>query len=211
MAERLGMDPSHILDVFGSIEVGAIAYSDEEAGGYLFHPHIVPEVLTDNETPARDGARDGARGGARDGLLAVTSLARTGFPAVRYVSGDLVAGFRRFETKYGQAWGYQRHLGRRGNELKHGEMLSVHAVAVALAQAAPGVAWDVERVGLEVLIRLDSRGYSPTTANAVRAAIRDAHPSVDRMIRSGLVGDIQVEPVSFSRAAPKRRIPAGAQ
>jgi phenylacetate-coenzyme A ligase PaaK-like adenylate-forming protein len=196
IAERLGMDPIHILDVLGSIEVGAIAYSDIRAGGYVFHRHIIPEVFDDSGAPAQTGQ------------LAVTSLARTGFPAVRYVSGDIVSGFRRFETEHGPRWGYERHLGRRGNELKHGEMLSVHAIAVALAKAAPGAAWSVRRSGLEVVIEIDRLSYSIATANAVRAEIRNSHPDVDTMIRSGLVGDIQVEPVSFTGATAKRRMPA---
>lgn len=195
MAERIGMDPRHILDVFGSIEVGAIAYSDDAAGGYLFHDHIVPEVIAPSEA-----------GPADRWLLVLTSLERAGFPAVRYVSGDLVAGLRRFATPDGPRWGYDVHCGREGAELKHGEMLSLHAVAVAIAGAAPGVAWEIRRSGMEVVVGLDEVAYSVETADAVRAAIRAAHPSVDTMIRSGLVGDITVRPVSFTLARPKRTV-----
>ena len=188
MAERIGMPASDIMDVFGSIEVGAIAYSDEGTGAYLFHDHIIPEEI--------------------DGLLAVTSLTRSGFPAVRYVSGDRVAGLGRYDTADGVRWGYDHHLGREGNELKHGEMLSLHLVAVAMAEAAPGVAWDVRRRGLEVVIGVDRNAFSPAQADAIRAAIRAAHPDVDQMIRSGLVVDIDVEPVPMDKLGPKRTLNA---
>ena len=194
MADRIGLDPRHILDVFGSIEVGAIAHSDTLVGAYLFHAHIIPEVIRPNA-----GADD-------RGLLVLTSLERDGFPVVRYVSGDLVAELRRFDLPDGPRWGYTRHLGREGSELKHGEMLSLHSVALAMAQAAPGVAWEMRRAGLGVVIDIDRRSYTPTIADDVRTAIRGAHPSVDQMIRSGLVGDIAVQPASFAADAQKHRV-----
>lgn len=185
IAKRLGMDPAHILDVLGSIEVGAIAYSDDRLGAYLFHSHIVPE-LTD------------------DGLLVLTSLERNGFPAVRYVSGDVVTGVRRFDVRGRKAWGYEAHIGRRGDELKHGEMLSLHAIAMVMAEICPGAAWDLRREGLEAVIEVERSAYSAEAAERIRTAIRAAHPAADQMIRSGLVGDIGVEPRKMGEAAVKR-------
>jgi len=66
------------------------------------------------------------------------------------------------------------------------------------------VAWQVRRDGLEVAIELDASSYSPETAAAVRSAIRAAHPEVDQMIVSGLVGDIEVEPTSFASRGAQR-------
>jgi phenylacetate-coenzyme A ligase PaaK-like adenylate-forming protein len=187
MEQRLGMQPGRILDVFGSIEVGAIAYSDERVGGYLFHDHIVPEALD-------------------DGLLALTSLERDAFPVVRYVSGDVIEGLRQVTLDGRVRWAYDRHLGREGAEIKHGEMLSLYTMADAIGATAPGVAWSVRREGLEVVIELDERGYSAEIAAAVRRAVREAHPAVDVMIRSGLVGDIAVEPRVFPDGTAKRQI-----
>jgi len=185
MADRIGMDPRHILDVLGSIEVGAIAYSDDAQSAYLFHDHIIPEE-------------------GEDGLLALTSTARSGFPCVRYVSGDAVEGLRRYETATGTRWGYDHHLGRRGSEVKHGETLSLHAVAVAMAETAPGLYWQLRREGLEVVIELDERGYSADLAARVRSAVVTAHPDVEQMIVSGLVGDIAVLPMTSPSNGVKR-------
>ena len=176
MAVRLGMEPRHILDVLGSIEVGAIAYSDDRLGANIFHSHIVPEMT-------------------EDGILVLTSLERRGFPAVRFVSGDVVGGLRRIDLSGRSAWGYERHLGRRGDELKHGEMLSLHTIAVVMAETAPGASWDVRRVGHEAVIEIEAAAYSDEVAEKVRAQVRAAHPAVDQMITSGLVGDIGVEPL----------------
>lgn len=185
IARRLGMPAENIMDVFGSIELGAIAYSDDDVSGYLFHEHIVPEL---------DGDR----------LLALTSLQRDGFPAVRYVSGDVVAGLRRYSVRGTQRWGYQRHLGREGGERKHGEMLSVHSIGLALAEVAPGVTWDVRRSGLEVVIEIEEASFAPPLADTIKAAVRAANPDVDQMISSGLIGDIRVEPRAFEQVMTKR-------
>jgi cysteine synthase A/phenylacetate-CoA ligase len=197
IAHRIGMDPRHVLDLFGSIEAGAIAYWDEAVGAYLFHERIVPELVpVDGYSPDT-------------GPLAITSLERTGFPVVRYASGDVVGGLARFERDGQTRWGYRVHLGRRGSELKHGEMLSVHAVGIALAQAAPGVAWQIRRSGLEVIIGIDERAWSPALARTISAAVAAAHPAVEVMVRNGLVGQIAVVPESFSVTGPKRSVGAG--
>ena len=53
MERRIGMAEGHIVDVFGSIEVGAIAYSDDEHGRYLMHEHIIPEQIPPAYSPGR--------------------------------------------------------------------------------------------------------------------------------------------------------------
>lgn len=195
LCDRLGMDAGHIADVFGSIESGAIAYSDDSIGGYLFHEHIVPEVIAPAE-PRDDGGQ----------LLLLTSLERDAFPVVRYAAGDIVSGLRPVVVDGRRHWAYDRHLGREGAEIKHGEMLSLYTMAGAIGAVAPGVPWGVRRAGLEVVVELDAPAYSASVADAVRRAIREAHPAVDRMIRSGLVGDLRIEPVPFVDGTAKRSI-----
>jgi phenylacetate-coenzyme A ligase PaaK-like adenylate-forming protein len=187
MEARLGMLPGRIADVFGSIELGAIAYSDDRTGGYLFHEHVIPEI-TDS------------------GLLALTALGRDAFPAVRYVSGDVVSGLRELELGGRTRWAYEKHLGRQGPELKHGEMLSVYAMADAIGSALPGVAWTVRRDGLEAVIEIDERAFTSETSGLVAAAVRAAHPAVDQMITSGLVGELRVEPREFAPGTSKRSV-----
>jgi phenylacetate-coenzyme A ligase PaaK-like adenylate-forming protein len=198
VAAQIGMPANRIVDVFGSIEVGAIAYSDDAVGGYLFHEHIVPEGV--EPTVSRDD--DAA-------LLLLTSLERDGFPAVRYAAGDLVCGLRPVVVNGRRRWAYDRHLGREGAEIKHGEMLSIYSVAEAIAAVMPGVPWSLRREGMEVVIDLAAEGYSEDVAARVKTAVRVAHPPVDRMIRSGLIGDLRVEPARFPEGTAKRPISAG--
>jgi phenylacetate-coenzyme A ligase PaaK-like adenylate-forming protein len=197
VAAQIGMPAGRIVDVFGSIEVGAIAYSDESVGGYLFHEHIVPEAVAPTVARSDEAVS-----------LLLTSLERDGFPAVRYAAGDLICGLRPVVVDGRRRWAYDRHLGREGAEIKHGEMLSMYSVAEAIAAAAPGVPWSLRREGMEVIIELGVEGYSAAVANAVREAVRAAHPPVDRMVRSGLIGDLRVESKVFPEGTAKRPISA---
>ncbi len=195
MEQRLGMMPGRIADVFGSIEVGAIAYSDDEHDRYLFHEHIIPEqIAPPDERP--DGGE----------LLVLTSTERDGFPAVRYAAGDIVSGLRPVEVAGHRRWAFDAHLGRVGTLIKHGEALSLTVMTERIAAVAPAVAWAVRRDGLEVVIEIDERAYSAGAAQAIRRAVREAHPQVDAMIRSGLIGDIEVEPRALPTGTGKRSI-----
>ena len=195
MAKRLGMAAGRIVDVFGSIEVGAIAYSDDEHERYLFHEHIVPEAIA-SPTSRSDGGQ----------LLVLTSTERDGFPAVRYVASDIVSGLRPVELDGRRRWAFDAHLGREGTMIKHGEALSLPLMTERIAAVAPGVAWSVRREGLEAIIEIDAQAYSPDLADAVRRAVREAHPEVEVMIASGLIGDLRVEPRAFATAGAKRSI-----
>ncbi|HEY7023897.1 MAG TPA: hypothetical protein VH371_02920 [Candidatus Limnocylindrales bacterium] len=195
MERRLGMQEGRIVDVFGSIEVGAIAYSDDDHGRYLFHEHIVPEAMAPPVRREDDGE-----------LLVVTSTERDGFPAVRYAAGDLVSNLRPVEVSGVRRWAFDSHLGREGTMIKHGEALSLSVITQQIGAVCPGVAWAVRRDGLEVVIEIDERAYSPVVAAAVRRAVRSAHPAVDAMIGSGLIGDIGVEPRAFPDGSSKRSI-----
>ena len=71
------------LDHAGASEVGSLAYPCAEHGGlHLFEDEYVCEVLhPDGTEPVAEGAT---------GELVVTALSRTGFPVIRYRTGDIV-------------------------------------------------------------------------------------------------------------------------
>ncbi|MCK7625311.1 hypothetical protein MUU72_19740 [Streptomyces sp. RS10V-4] len=91
VAERFGIGFADVLDLFGSVEIGAIAYYDAATGCYRFHDHILPEVVPPGPDP------DASLPGGGSGALLLTSFARDCFPALRYATGDLISGLRRVE------------------------------------------------------------------------------------------------------------------
>src|SRR5204863_7285020 len=115
-----------------------------------------------------------------------------GVPAVRYAAGDIVSDLRPVVVAGRRRWAFDEHRGREGTLIKHGEVLNLTVMTGRIGSVAPGVAWAVRRAGLEVVIEIDERAYTPAAATAIVRAVRDAHPAVDAMIRSGLIGDIAV-------------------
>ncbi|MEV6742474.1 hypothetical protein AB0N14_38650 [Streptomyces sp. NPDC051104] len=193
VATRFGIGVEDVLDILGSIEIGAIAYLDTRSGRYVFHDHIIAEVMdpspVDGE-PAR--CRDHG-----DGVLVLTSLARDYFPAVRYVTGDLVSGLARTEVDGRVVTTCERLLGRVNGDVKHGERISSYDLGQAVARVFPGRPFEVSEDGGTLCVRIVSEGITDEQRQALIGAVRAAAPDVANMIDSGLVGAIAVVPISL--------------
>ena len=203
VAEHFGLAPSDVLDVFGSIEIGAIGYSDSETGLYHFHDHITPEVI--DPADYRAGSIDASPEG--DGLLLLTSTARPNFPAIRYVTGDAISGLRRIEHGNRLVFAFDRIEGRVDGDAKHGERISGHDIASAVARVFPGSAFEVVDDG-GLRIRVASDQVDDVSREALRASIADAAPDVATMVRSGLVRPVDVvgvKPADLVSGHAKRR------
>jgi phenylacetate-coenzyme A ligase PaaK-like adenylate-forming protein len=205
VAERFGIKFEDILDVVGSIEVGAIAYYCAETGRYHFHDHIVPEVRLPSELYEDCDVRL-AGAGPHDGILLLTSLARQYFPALRFATNDVIRGLRRMTWSGCEVYAFDRVEGRFGGEVKHGERISHHDICAAVNQVFPGALFDVRDDGrLEIGLAVDELTEAQVTR--LRAALASANPDVDQMIESGLVGEIavsRVPPGALSTAGAKR-------
>lgn len=194
VAERFGLRPEDVLDVFGSIEIGAIAYSCAQTGLYHFHDHILPEVV-----PARELARLTANDRVPtrqegSGALLLTSLTRSYFPAVRYVTGDAVTGLRRIRHDGREVFAFERIDGRLAGDFKHGERISNHDLAQIMAEVFPGRPFEAaDDDGLVIRVVADTVGDDQLAA--VRAAVDRQAPDVAQMIASGLVGPVRVTAV----------------
>jgi phenylacetate-coenzyme A ligase PaaK-like adenylate-forming protein len=204
VAARFGITDRDVLDVVGSIEVGAIAYYCADTGLYHFHDHILPEVHRPADLYA-DCPHDLPGAGPGDGILVLTSLARRYFPAIRFATNDVVRGLRRIEHGGQPAYVFDRIDGRFGGEVKHGERISNHDLLSAVNAACPGALFDV-RNDNRLEIRVATGTLSGDQVNLIKRTIRAACPDVARMIDSGLVGDITV-----TRTDPGDLTPSGAK
>jgi hypothetical protein len=169
-----------VLDVVGSIEVGAVAYLDHEHGDYRVHDHLLPEVVDPDGRPV-DG----------HGLLVLTSFARRYLPVVRYVTGDVVSGLRWTERDGSRTAVFERIEGRAAGDVKHGERISSHDLLTAVGAVLPGAPFDVVE-GETLLVRVGAPGLSPDDAAEVRDRLLATCPDVAQMVRSGLVGPVVV-------------------
>jgi phenylacetate-coenzyme A ligase PaaK-like adenylate-forming protein len=205
VAARFGLSDRDVLDVVGSIEVGAIAYHCADTGLYHFHGHILPEVHRPADLYA-DCPHDLPGAGPGDGILVLTSLARRYFPAVRFATNDVVRGLRRIEYGGRPVYAFDRIDGRFGGEVKHGERISSHDLLTAVNAACPGALFDV-RNDNRLEIRVATATLCGDQVDLIKRSIRRTCPDVARMIDSGLVGDITVtrlDPSDLTVASAKR-------
>lgn len=200
VARHFGLEFSDVLDLFGSIEVGAIAHSCAETGLYHFHDHILPEVVRqDDLLRGTDGQAAGRptvlEGGGGSGALLLTSFTRGYFPALRYVTGDHVTGLRVITHEGRRVYACERVDGRLSGDLKHGERISNYDLCRVMAEVFPGAAFETVNDGL-LRIRVAAESASERQLVAVREQLKAAAPDVAQMIDSGLVADIEVQIVS---------------
>ncbi|AZQ70427.1 CoF synthetase [Streptomyces luteoverticillatus] len=194
VAERFGLRPEDVLDVFGSIEIGAIAHSCARTGLYHFHDHILPEVLPPDELGRPTGYDRVPSRQEGSGALLLTSFTRGYFPAVRYATGDAITGLRRIRHDGREVFAFERIDGRLSGDLKHGERISNHDLAQIMAEVFPGRPFEAaDDDGLVIRVVADAIGDQQIAA--VRAAVGRQAPDVAQMIASGLVGPVRVTAV----------------
>ena len=184
VACRLGIEDTDVLDLYGSIEVGSIAHLDCRCGRYRFGPHIIPELVP---SPRQD-----TKWPPSTGLLALTSLARESFPAIRYVTGDVIEGFAQSVDQGGGTHGFRAIIGRDGGDLKHGEKVSVASVTDSINSVLDGADFEIRRNDRSIVIYVNSPGFDHAAGERIVALIRKANPATDQMIASGLVPDIGI-------------------
>jgi len=191
VATELGIEADDVLDIVGSIEIGAIAWHCAETGLYHFHDHILPEAVEPGELfPECAGALS-----ADQGLLLLTSLAREYFPAVRYATNDVVKGLRRMQWQGRTIFVCEQFQGRFAGEVKHGERLSSYDICTAVNEAFPGCMFEViEDSGVE--IRIVTPRVTPEQQAQIADFLMAANPDIGDMVRSGLTRPIAVSAIS---------------
>ncbi|MGS1001799.1 hypothetical protein ACVCH0_08935 [Burkholderia glumae] len=194
VAERFDIGLDDVLDVYGSIEIGAIGFWCAATGLYHFHDHILPETVAPNTlSPAyRDDLDDDC------GILLLTSSSRRYFPALRYATNDVIRGLRRIEWQGRTVHAFERIEGRYGGEIKHGERISNHDLTSALAEVFPGAVFEVlNDRRLEIRVVVDR--VTEEQRRRVIDHLASSSPDVGQMLRSGLVGEIDVVAIGIDQ------------
>ncbi|MDR6554778.1 CoF synthetase [Paenibacillus qinlingensis] len=187
-AERLGIAETQITDTYGSIEIGTIAYFSHAYGRYLFAEGILAEGIT---TEQLDGELEPLPD-ELERVLVLTSTIRDSFPALRYVTYDVVRDLRAIAVEGVLTQSFQSIVKRIGPDLKHGEKISIYdiedVVYAHLREASVRV--QVSSNALTVFV------YSPlaTTAilDSIRADVENRIPAIGMMIQAKLLEGIQV-------------------
>jgi fumarate---(S)-2,3-diaminopropanoate ligase len=186
IVDFFSLQSEDLLDIVGSIEVGSIAYECFDCGLYHFDDHIIPETVRPSEL-----YEDFAGHGTEE-ILILTSLARSVFPAARFITNDLVEGFTTRECGGAERYSFERIVGRAGSEFKNGENISLYDVNEAVNTFLPASPFEVCKDSGKFTIRVCSADFTDEIGERIKGFLKELNPNSFQMIESSLVEDIEV-------------------
>lgn len=186
IAQLFGLQRSDILDTYGSIEIGTIAGYSPVLDRYILMDGLYGETVTLAEI--------GLEGqlAADEAVLVLTAWQREAFPAIRFVTYDVVRDFRPLVVNGELRQTFRSIVKRVGKELKHGEKISLYdvedAVFTHLDQAV--VRLQVQRN--ELMVWIQSERWNDRIAAAIQRDVERRIPEIGRMIECGILSRIDV-------------------
>lgn len=187
MARLFGLDPRDIVDTYGSIEMGTIAYYSHALGRYILADGIFAEGLG-TETLGGDLRPLGKN----ESILVLTSTVRKMMPAIRFVTYDVVRDFRPVMIGGVEKQSFASIVKRVGRELKHGEKISLYDIEQVVYRHIEDAIIRVKVRNNALTIYIKSKSAVNSTAPAIREEIRECIPEIGMMIRNHLLDDIEV-------------------
>ncbi|CAN7741585.1 AMP-binding protein [Paenibacillus sp. LjRoot56] len=187
-AERLGIAESQVTDTYGSIEIGTIAYFSHDHGRYLFAEGIVAEgvkaeLLDGDLEPLPDELEQ---------VLVLTSTVRDAFPALRYVTYDVVRDLRAIDVNGVPTQSFQSIVKRIGPDLKHGEKISIYDIEDVVYRHLREASVRVQVSGNALTVYVFSALATPVVLNSIRADVESCIPAIGMMIKAEILDGIQV-------------------
>jgi len=199
---RLGLNVGDVVDTYGSIEIGTIAYYSRDHGRYLFADGIVPEgvppeALGSEFDPLREG----------ESVLALTSSVRELFPAVRYATYDVVRDLRPILVDGQWKPSFEAIVRRVGPDLKHGEKISVYDIENVVYRHLPDANVRIRVAGNRLAVHVGSPDAASEVLDRIRDELSERIPEIGQMIRGGLLEAIRVLPLEgdLADAGPMKR------
>lgn len=203
MAMRLGLSPRDLLDTYGSIEVGAIAAYSHELGCYLLANSLYGEVL-----PAERIGEQYMPLMEDEGVLALTSFSRSLFPAIRFITYDVVRDFRTVQHNGMTFQAFRCITKRIGPELKHGEKISLYDMEEAVSRHLADASLRVKVQDNRLKLYIKSEHTNQEKLLAVKHDIEHKIDDIGVMIRNRLLQGIEIIPVETWEQLPKGSVKA---
>jgi phenylacetate-CoA ligase len=199
MAERFGIEPQHILDTYGSIEVGAIASYSHELGQYVIadgiHAEALPsELIDDHFEPLQEN----------EAVLILTSYVRTLFPVIRYVTYDVVRDFQTICIDGRERQCFSCISKRIGTDLKHGEKISLYDIESVVHQFIHDAELRVRLRDNKLFVHIQSKSLKDEMLVHIQHAIEHKIGEIGQMIQNRML-----EGISVTRAAENEQLERG--
>lgn len=195
-AAAMGIRTEQVTDTYGSIEIGTLAYHSHEHGRYLLADGLYAEGVRAEELG--EGLAPLAAG---EEVLVLTSTVREAFPALRYVTYDVVRDLRPILVDGVERMSFESIVKRIGPDLKHGEKISIYDIEDVVGSClgtASSVRVHVEGYGLNVVVYTSAEtAVDPERLEDIRLKLEERIPEISAMIQAGLLGRIQVRAGEF--------------
>jgi phenylacetate-coenzyme A ligase PaaK-like adenylate-forming protein len=188
VADRLGIAEEQITDTYGSIEIGTIAYYSHEHKRYLLAEGLIsegisPEAIGENLEPLPD---------RQEQVLVLTSIVREAFPALRYVTYDVVRDLRPILVDGTLRQSFQSIVKRIGPDLKHGEKISIYDIENVVFRHLSKASVRVKVSGNALIVHVWGPKAETSVLESIRSDMENQIPEIGTMIRAGILDGIQV-------------------
>lgn len=140
-------------------------------------------------------------------VLALTSLTRDLFPALRYVTYDIVRDLRPIVVDGRRIMSFQAIVRRIGPELKHGEKISVYDIEDVVYRHMNEATVRIHVHANKLTVRIDSEDKSPELYATIERELLDRIPEIGIMIRGGILEALRVIPsdIAYDNDLPKHK------
>jgi phenylacetate-coenzyme A ligase PaaK-like adenylate-forming protein len=189
VAARLGLNQEDITDTYGSIEIGTIACYDHQLGRYIIVNGVFAEGLTTQEI-----GEDSDELLENESVLVLTSIVREWFPALRFVTYDVVRDFQSVIVNGQLIQSFQSIVRRIGNEIKHGEKISIYDIENVVYRHIYDASIRVLTANnaLTIQIITNSSFMDLCLLEKIQQDISKKIPEIGMMIKNGLLQEIRV-------------------
>lgn len=194
----LGVETTDVMDTYGSIEIGLVAYYSHARSAYV----VVDDIVAEAVAPGAIGLDSELR--PDESILVVTSKIRDSFPAVRFVTYDVVRGFRPGSDHRPAT--FQAIVRRIGHELKHGEKISLHDIEEVVFRHLGNATIRVRTANRRVRVFIHSLELDEEHRRLISKDLEHAIPEIGSMISNGILDGIEVLAVPYDNlpSAPGR-------
>lgn len=188
VAASLRIEKEDIFDTYGCIELGVVAYYSAELDRYViadgfYAEAVAAENLPDDLNPLNENEK----------ILVITSFIRDLFPALRYVTYDVVRDFETVLLEGRIVQSFKCVVKRVGSELKHGEKISIYdienVVYKHIDQAIIKVGVIDNRLKVDIICELTDM----VILKQIDEDIQNTIPDICTMINNNLLDKIEVQ------------------
>ncbi|MEK8128007.1 CoF synthetase [Paenibacillus filicis] len=130
--------------------------------------------------------------GTGEQVLVLTSTVRDAFPALRYVTYDVVRDLRTVIVDGVSRQSFQSIVKRVGPDLKHGEKISLFDIEEVVFRHLRDTSIQVKVISNRLQVQLYGPQIPASVLGSIRLDLENRIPQIGMMIRSGLLDGIEV-------------------